>query len=192
MARTQKIMVIRHGEKPGDPTTATGVDENGKPDPQSLTAQGWRRAKALAGLFHPVPPVTPRSGLAVPQHLFAAEISDVESSKRPVETLTPLSLSFKPHLPIDASIKASHVDKICEIVAKAGEVVLVAWKHELIPAIAQGLTSDPVPDKWPKERFDVVWVFDLRADGSYGFSQVPELLLPGDLKQTIPLEQMSP
>jgi len=187
MAESTKIMVIRHGEKPGEPIDAPGVDQNGSPDPESLTAQGWRRAEALVRLFHPDPPATVRDELAIPQHLFAAEVSDPQSSKRPVETLTPLSKSFIPHLQIDASIEASKVNAICKAARNAGNVVLVAWKHELIPAIALGLTNDPTPDKWPKERFDLVWVFDRRPDGSYGFSEVPQLLLPGDLRQTMPL-----
>jgi len=28
-------------------------------------------------------------------------------------------------------------------------------------------------------RFDIVWVFDLRPDGTYLFSQVPQMLLAG-------------
>jgi hypothetical protein len=180
-----KIMVIRHGEKPGDPDNSPGIDPNGNADPQSLTAQGWRRAHALVGLFDPTAPATPRAGLAAPQQLFATEISDPDSSKRPLETLTPLAQALQ--LPIDASIKGSNVDKLCHDAKKGGGVVLIAWKHEVIPAIAQGLTSDPVPAKWPKERFDMVWVFDLQPNGSYRFSQVPELVLPGDLGQPIPL-----
>jgi hypothetical protein len=187
MPLSSKIMVIRHGEKPGDPSDAPGIDASGNPDPQSLTAQGWRRAQGLVGLFHPVPPAAPRAGLAVPSHLFATEISDPVSSKRPLETLTPLSHSFNPLLPIDASIKGAHVDKLCKAATEAGDVVLIAWKHELIPAIAQGLTSDPVPAKWPGDRFDVIWIFDLNANGTYGFSQMPELVLPGDLNQVIAL-----
>jgi len=86
MASSSKIMVIRHGEKPGDSTAAPRVDANGNPDPQSLTIQGWDRAKALVALFNPTSPATYRTGLALPQHLFAAAIGDPDSSKRPLET----------------------------------------------------------------------------------------------------------
>ncbi len=38
-----------------------------------------------------------------------------------------------------------------------------------------------VPQKWPGDRFDVVWVFDLvTPSSSYSFSQVPQRLLAGD------------
>lgn len=178
-------MLIRHGEKPGDPDASSGIDANGNADPQSLTAQGWNRAHALVGLFDPAPPATPRAGLAVPQHLIATEINDPDSSKRPLETLTPLSQAMQ--LTIDASIKGGKVDELCAAATSAGKIVLIAWKHEVIPAIAQGLTSDPVPANWPKERFDVVWIFDLQPDGSYRFSKVPELVLPSDLNQPIPV-----
>ncbi len=187
MPLTTKIMLIRHGEKPGAPDAGPGLDPNGNDDPQSLTARGWQRAKALADLFNPASPKTLRAGLAVPKYLFASEISDPESSKRPLETLTPLSESFTPPRSIDASIKSSHIDKICLAAINAGDTVLIAWKHEIIPAIAQGLTSDSVPGEWPGSRFDVIWIFDLGADGKYRFSQMPQLVLPGDLDQVIAL-----
>jgi hypothetical protein len=37
-----------------------------------------------------------------------------------------------------------------------------------------------VPATWPGERFDMVYVFTADGPGSYAFSQVPQLVLPGD------------
>jgi hypothetical protein len=38
-----------------------------------------------------------------------------------------------------------------------------------------------VPEEWPDERFDLVWVFDLDPTSQdYRFSQQPQLLLSGD------------
>jgi broad specificity phosphatase PhoE len=182
-----KIMIIRHGEKPGKPIDAPGIDENGKPDPNSLTAAGWQRARALVTLFHPAAGISIRTGLATPDHLFAADITDPDSSKRPVETLTPLANSFSPARDIDASINASETEKLAEVAAGVGGVVLVAWKHEHILKIAETLAPESkLPGTWPPTCFDIVFVFDKNAHGAYDFSQVAERVLPTDT--TTPLQ----
>jgi hypothetical protein len=61
--------------------------------------------------------------------------------------------------------------------------VLICWEHKAIPGIASQILGNEViaPRKWPGKRFDMVWVFDLHpATGTYAFTQVPQLLLPGD------------
>jgi len=50
-------------------------------------------------------------------------------------------------------------------------------------AVANAVLGDnrTAPQEWPKDRFDLVWVFDLDVSTShYGFGQVPQLLLAGD------------
>ncbi len=62
-------------------------------------------------------------------------------------------------------------------------VVLIAWEHEFIPSIANLIlgNSSTVPQAWPSERFDVVWIFDFNpATNTYAFNQLPQLLLQGD------------
>lgn len=60
--------------------------------------------------------------------------------------------------------------------------MLIGWEHKHIPLIANAILGNTsAPQKWPGNRFDMVWVFDLGADGNaYALSQIPELLLPGD------------
>jgi hypothetical protein len=176
-----KIMIIRHGEKPGVPVAADGIDFDGASDPESLTAAGWQRAHALVALFHPPNPAGIRKGLAVPDHLFAASEFCGDHSKRPVETITPLAESFDPPLAIDSSIAATDIGKIADAVKGAGKSVLVCWKHEDILAIAEKLApSETLPKRWHGSRFDIVWVFDLDGNGDYRFSQVPELVMATD------------
>ncbi len=64
---------------------------------------------------------------------------------------------------------------------------LGSWQHRLIPSIARYLGSvhPAVPKKWPEERYDLVWVFTRRGDGSWRFRQVPQLLLAGDGRSII-------
>jgi hypothetical protein len=59
-------------------------------------------------------------------------------------------------------------------------VVLISWHHEAIPAIKDALLGDhSAPQKWDKDRFDLVWVF-ARTAASWRFEQVPQFLLAGD------------
>ena len=178
---TTKIMIIRHGEKPGVPIAADGIDSDGNDDSKSLTAAGWQRAHALVDLFHPPGGTAVRPGLAVPDHLFAAANTSGDRSKRPIETITPLAESFDPVKTIDEAIDATDISSIAKAAKSAGGVALVSWKHENILDIAQSLAPDAaLPKKWPGNRFDVVWVLDLNAAGDYVFSQVAEMVLPTD------------
>lgn len=180
MQPSSKILIIRHGEKPGVPIAANGIDIDGNDDPNSLTAAGWQRAHALVNLFHPTSGA-PRAGLTMPNHVFAAANTGGDHSKRSIETVTPLAQSFNPRLTIDQSIDATDITGIVEASTSAGGAVLVCWKHQHILAIAQKLApSALIRNKWPGNRFDMVWVFVLDTTGEYNFSQVPELLLQED------------
>lgn len=171
-------MIIRHGEKPGTPIDAPGIDPNtGDEDPHSLTSDGWKRARALVTLFNPHGPI--RSGLAVPQHLFAANDSGGDASKRPIQTITPLAQSLGLEQHINASISAADIHTIAKAARETGDVVLICWKHENILEIARHICPEGLPAKWPGRRFDIVFVFDLDND-SYTFQQIPQLLLPDD------------
>jgi hypothetical protein len=172
------IMVVRHAEKPEG--TLQGVQLDGSPDPDSLIVQGWQRAGALAVLFDPSRGNLQSSLLAVPQFLFAAKFDPTKHSKRPFETLQPLS--EKLNLTINDSVKKDdYTAMVDEAVASTG-VVLIAWQHQDIPAIGNAILGNDttVPQTWPGDRFDIVWVFTAQEGSGYSFAQVPQLLLAGD------------
>ena len=76
-------------------------------------------------------------------------------------------------------------------VRAAEDPVLISWQHEALPAIA-GLVrgaSDGVPQRWPGYVYDLVWVFDLQPSGAWSFTQVPELVMPGDSDNVIGLDE---
>lgn len=177
-----KIMIVRHGEKPGkDGQKPYGVDEDGQQDDLSLSPTGWQRAGALAVLFDPARGPLQHPALAVPQHLFAGDPSRSGKgiSKRPLETITPLSRRLG--LTINQTYAVGQEQQVANAAMAHSGVVLIGWEHKHIPLIANQILGDTttVPQSWPSERFDVVLVFDLQ-DGAYRFSQVPELLLYGD------------
>ncbi|HTV74018.1 MAG TPA: hypothetical protein VME66_09965, partial [Candidatus Acidoferrales bacterium] len=91
------------------------------------------------------------------------------------------------NLSIDTTYtKGQEPDFVDALKAQPG-VVFVCWQHERIADIANAiLGNQSAPQHWPKERFDLVWVFDLdAASGQYAFSQVPQQLLAGDLQTVI-------
>lgn len=185
-----KIMLIRHAEKPipANPRSKPpapaykGIDIYGKRDDDSLIPRGWQRAGALIRLF------TSSSGpLPEPQFLFAPNQFGKGTSKRPYETITPLSqkLGIRINPPKTKYAKTDYAAMLTAATSCKG-MVLIAWEHGEIPELAAWILKNNSAPKWPGDRFDIVWVFDLDgSSGTYTFNQVPQLLLEGDLPTPI-------
>jgi hypothetical protein len=178
-----KVMVIRHAEKPGG--GSNGVLPDGSEDQDSLIVQGWQRAGALAVLFDPARGPLQDSNLATPQFLYAAKYDPTKHSQRPFQTLQPLSLRLTLNIN-DGFKEDDYAAMAADALARNG-VVLIAWQHEDIPAIGNAIVGNAttVPQQWPGDRFDLVWVFALQPGGGYDFAQVPQLLLAGDQAEPI-------
>lgn len=180
---TTKIMLIRHAEKPTH--DMGGVSPDGTANDEDLIVLGWQRAGALIGLFDPPAGKGCRTGLATPQHLFAAGVGKHSASMRPDHTIAPLSAKLV--IETDTQYLKGDEDKVAAAAVAAGGVVLISWEHLNIPKLADAIfPGGSYPDTWPDGRFDVVWVFD-RIDSGPGwvFSQVPQLLLAGDRSSVI-------
>ncbi len=176
---TTKIMLIRHAEKPnGD--GGPGLMPNGVENPRALTLTGWKRANALVGLFNPADGASPKPPLAKPKSLFASG----SESLRPKQTIAPLATAL--NLSVRSFLNGQEPELVAAVKA-AEDTVLISWRHEAIPEIANLIrgSSEGVPSRWPSSRFDLVWVFDLQASGAWSFTQVPELVLPGDSEKLI-------
>jgi hypothetical protein len=175
-------MVIRHAEKPV-PDGAPGVAADGTPDPESLSQAGWERARRLVGFF--AEPAARH--IERPDVVFAAA-PDV-GSKRPYQTVAPLAQALWPGQGprLNAAIRKDDVRALAQAVMAASGVVLVSWEHKLIPAAIAAFPNAPArPDKWPSDRFDVVWILKPKGDG-WEFKQTPQMLMPGDQNSVIPL-----
>jgi hypothetical protein len=170
------IMLIRHAEKPDDEDG--GVDQKGKPDKHDLIVRGWQRAGALVQFF--AYPRDPNGPIKLPATIFATEPASGSESKRPLRTVTPLGQWLG--IPIDSSISEGSEQDLADKAIASDGVVLIAWHHEKIPAIANLiLQNQSAPQKWPGDRFDVVWIFSRAiASAPWTFSQAPQLLLFGD------------
>ena len=178
------VMLLRHAEKPLGDGPPHGVRLDGTQDPESLTPRGWQRAGALGGLFVADPSTGQVPRLTTPTHLFASQIGPQSSSERPRETLVPLGDRLG--LTVDSRFRKEEVGELALAVREIDGVVLIAWEHHLIPSIATALMggASSVPQTWPDERYDVVWVIE-EADGARRLRQVPQLVLAGDRPETI-------
>jgi phosphohistidine phosphatase SixA len=142
----KQILLLRHGEKPGDPATdndADGID---------LSTRGFERAGALAAYI----PAT----FGKPDFLFATQAS--KHSNRPVETITPLAQGL--NLVIDSKHADADFQKVADDIlgnAKyAGKLVLICWHHGKIPDLTTALGGNPPVSPWPGNVFDRVWQLD--------------------------------
>lgn len=180
-----KIMIIRHAEKPAKEGPPYGISINGQTDSYSLISQGWQRAGALARFFNPYNEGFNNSNLATPGMLYASGIGPHSNSLRPQETISVVASLLK--LQVNTQyLKADYTNMINDVLKQDG-VVLICWEHQDIPSIANQIPcGEEIPQQWPGDRFDLVWVFDLEANNSsYSFVQVPQMLLPGDLPTPI-------
>ncbi|MCW3845686.1 hypothetical protein OF829_00425 [Sphingomonas sp. LB-2] len=180
----QKIMFIRHGEKPE--TGIDGVTPAGKKDKEDLIVQGWQRAGALARFFAPLAPNTIAAGLEVPTTLFAAAVNAASKSIRPQHTITPLSQLTGIAIDINYGDGDEAALAAAAVAASANGPVLVAWQHQQIPCLISNVAGTPLAPEWPGDRFDLVWVLDL-IDGAWTFSQVPQMLIAGDSTAPAPV-----
>ena len=173
-----KIMIVRHAEKP-IPGRIRGVRQRGELDDCSLSVRGWQRAGALVRFF--LEPTSP--AIQVPTHLIAAgyDRSEEGASRRSRQTLIPLAHALG--APIDDSLGRNQESKAAARSLALDGVVLFAWHHEHIPALARAITPKAaIPEHWPDDCFDRAWIFTL-ARGAWHFEQVPQRLLAGDAPQ---------
>lgn len=177
-----KIMLTRHAEKP-IADRAVGVRARGDNDDASLTARGWQRAGALVRFFsHPT-----SAHILRPDHLFAVrfDLAVASSSRRSRQTLRPLSEMLG--MPCDQRFGEGQEALLVPAILKLSGTVLIAWSHGHIPKIASAIAPEAsLPEEWPEDRFDLVWVFD-RSSKKVTFTQVPQQLLAGDEAEVAPL-----
>jgi hypothetical protein len=176
-----KIMVIRHAEKPTGATSGAGVTRQGKRENECLTIRGWQRSGALAAFFAPTNGSFSDPALAKPQFLFASKPTRRNGSRRPIDTITPLSEKLA--LGINSQFQKDDIEAMLKEVFSCVGVVLICWQQEFIPDIANHILGRKkvAPPDWPDDRFDMVWVFDRDTlTDRYSFHQVPQCLLMGD------------
>ena len=145
-----RIILMRHAEKP-----------LGKRDPH-LSAKGRQRAQRLARAL----PVR----FPFIAFLFAARSRP--DSRRPEETLEPLGSLLG--LPIDTRFDERDAPALAAEFSSAPYAqaqILIAWRHEELPALARALGATDVPDTWDEAIYDRLWIVDVDFDGSLRFRE---------------------
>jgi hypothetical protein len=190
-----KIMIIRHAEKPDG--VNRGVEPDGSPDDEALIVRGWQRSGGLVALFNPARGSLQTAALARPGTIFASQASPTKHSQRPYQTVATLAQALG-LMPV--TFEHTKIFDLVDAVLAATGTALISWQHEDIPTIARTIADKsnlPVipispspwpPPEWPGKRFDLVWVLDLIGDDpptSWTFTQIPQLLLPGDSVEVI-------
>ena len=156
------VMIIRHGEKPGDPADDTSGGKH-------LSILGSARAAALPSLFTPDPTAIPVNKLVqiacdvepdktaefkgtykscgpagrssrfpVPKFLFASE--NDSSSHRPLETITPLgqAIGVSPKTPFDDNDYDKMAKEVLNNPSTYGnQIVFICWHHGKAPSVFQ-------------------------------------------------------
>jgi hypothetical protein len=179
MPGPDKIMIIRHAEKPISAVPA-GVDESGIPDPHSLTVRGWQRAGALVAFFgFPTRPEIKRpSAIVASTREDNAIAGETSAGRRAQQTVAALHARIGGEYWDDIAVGREDV-LVERLKARAG-VVLVAWTHKRIHQIVAGFVDFVAPE-WNASRFDAVWILDRASNDAYRFTAVNQDLLPGDL-----------
>jgi len=180
------ITILRHAEKPsaaGSLQPAFGVDEQGRPQAESLIPRGWQRAGALAAVLSAAAPPSP---FVRPTVLFAPAYPD-GTLHRPGETITPLARRLE--LPLQTPVTKGQEDVLVSaaLLPQPGQDVLVCWEHHHIPAIVAALTQaldvstlTPNGTLWPDTDFSSALMWIRQPDGLYTLTQTSLRVLDGD------------
>jgi len=181
-----KIMLVRHGEKPDPHESIHGIDSKGEHDKNELSTRGWQRSGALVRFFNPANDKFAHRALARPDFIFAENPSGHAKSERALNTVRALADSLRLRINLKHE-KGDEKKLVKDALSKTG-VVLISWEHKEILEIANLIlgSAKVSPQKWPDSRFDLVWIIEKPARGmAWKFTQVPQLLLPGDRAHTL-------
>lgn len=167
------IMFIRHAEKPEK--QEKGVTPDGEHDEHSLSVRGWTRAGALAALF-----TNADEPLSPPARIIATAPSHSYKSKREHDTALPTANRLG--LTIDSQPIPDDYTHLVDDLTLSDASTLIVWHHGSIPSFVQAFplsNAEQVPQKWPEDRFDLIWV--LEQDGNtYLWREAEQGLLHGD------------
>lgn len=164
-AMPTRVLMIRHGEAAEH---SIGLSLRGKTRAMALVPF-IMETDYLQDFGHPVA-------------LFAHSPNQSEPSKRPIETLQPLSKALG--LGINTTYTHDNWDTMVDYVKKNsafdGKTVLICWGQKNMSLIAERLGVSPRPLPWPTETFDRIWIIDFVPGGKETIRNYPMRLIYGD------------
>jgi hypothetical protein len=166
----RRLLLIRHAEK------LTGEVKS-----VHISPEGEKRAELLHELFEK----SEQRPNPFPKPDFILAASNSASSHRPKETVAPLAKRLE--LKVNDDHPNDDVDGFVNYLFStpkyAGKVVLVAWRHKTIPALAEKLGAADAPKEWKDDQFARVWDFQFDEKGHVTFHDRPQHLMPGDAEK---------
>lgn len=159
----QRIMIIRHAEKPARGSEEQAVDGQGRADASGLSVRGWQRAGALVPFFAPRAHSGADPRIVAPSDIFAA--ASHPRSQRPALTVSPLADALG--LRVQADLRSGHDEaELVRRAAQAEGAVLVCWRHETIHRFGPLLGLPQTEDHpWDEDCYDAVWLFARDGEG---------------------------
>ena len=138
-AGPQRVIIIRHGEKP---------DQGG-----NLSCQGFNRALALADVLH--------QKFGVPNAVYVPTVDMGKKTRdaRMYQTIVPFAVKY--NVEINTKYDVDDVDGLANTVKKQTGTVLLVWEHKKIDNIAKALGVSNA-DKWDASDFDSIWIIDFK------------------------------
>ncbi len=133
-ALVQKLVIIRHGEKPdkGD----------------NLSCQGFNRSVQLPAVLF--------KKIGVPQAIFVPALNEGSktSAARMYQTIIPFAVKY--NLRINTRYEVKDIDGLVKGISKESGTVLVVWEHKAIGKIMKALGIADA--KWDDGDFDSIYV----------------------------------
>lgn len=170
------LIVIRHAEKDDN--------KDGKDDTlHELSKAGRSRALKIRDAFQD-PDWLAAKGLYKPDRLIVSKGST--KSLRPKQTLDPYQLATG--LPMNTRYDfEAQEPEVGHWLAQRLDVTLVCGEHSALINMCKafGVSAPKLPSSWPDARFDMIWKFESDDGNNWRFTQIPQLLMPGDSSKPI-------
>lgn len=157
VAGLQKVVIIRHGEKP----------DNG----DNLSCKGFNRSLQLPGVLY--------NKFKVPDKIFVPAVDNKKSASqlRMLETITPFAVKY--NLKIDSKYDVDDVQDLAAALMKTNGYALVVWEHGKIDNLVKALGINTKGTKWNDDDFDSIWIINFKnGKGTLSFDK--ENINPSD------------
>jgi hypothetical protein len=132
----QKIIIIRHGEKPAEG--------------DNLSCMGQNRALMLSTVLY--------SKFKTVNYIFVPSLKTGKSTHeaRMYQTIIPYAVKY--NLDINSRNEVGDAVGLAQDIMKRTGTVLVVWEHNNIPMIASALGIKDEKLKWKGDDFDTIWI----------------------------------
>lgn len=153
-AAPEKVVIIRHGEKPKDG--------------DNLSCQGENRALQLPKVLH--------EKFKTPDYTYVPSLGLGKSTAhaRMFQTVGPFAIKY--NLVVNSKFDEKDYGGVAKNVMGKTGTVLMVWEHSAIPHLAQALGVDN-PPSWDGRDFDSIWVITF-AGGKASLSTGQEGITP--------------